>query len=93
MVNVLFVCLGNICRSPTAEGVFKALVQREGLSDHITVDSAGVGAWSVADLALRLEKDLKGGRPLRAEQIDDLGMAVEEVRDFIARMLANSPED
>ena len=55
--------------------------------------SAGVGAWSVADLAQRLEKDLKGGRPLRAEQIDDLGMAVEEVRDFVARMLANSPED
>lgn len=47
MVNVLFVCLGNICRSPTAEGVFKALVQREGLSDHITVDSAGVGAWHI----------------------------------------------
>jgi len=55
--------------------------------------SAGVGAWSVADLAQRLEKDLKGGRPLRAEQVDDLGMAVEEVRDFIARVLANSPED
>ncbi len=47
MVNVLFVCLGNICRSPTAEGVFKALVHREGLSDQVTVDSAGVGAWHI----------------------------------------------
>ncbi|MDA1090535.1 MAG: low molecular weight phosphotyrosine protein phosphatase [Proteobacteria bacterium] len=47
MVNVLFVCLGNICRSPTAEGVFRALVEREGLSDQVTVDSAGVGSWHI----------------------------------------------
>lgn len=49
MVKVLFVCLGNICRSPTAEGVFKALVFREGLSDQVTVDSAGVGSWHIGD--------------------------------------------
>ena len=51
--------------------------------------SAGVGAWGVSDLAGALEKDLKAGRPLAPERIEDLGMAVEEVRDFIARMLAN----
>ncbi|MGF1640410.1 MAG: low molecular weight protein-tyrosine-phosphatase [Rhodospirillales bacterium] len=45
MVNVLFVCLGNICRSPAAEGVFRALVEGEGLADRITVDSAGTAAW------------------------------------------------
>ncbi|GAA5317166.1 MAG: low molecular weight protein-tyrosine-phosphatase [Candidatus Pelagadaptatus aseana] len=44
-VNVLFVCLGNICRSPTAHGVFEMLVQRAGLSDAITTDSAGTAAW------------------------------------------------
>ena len=49
MVKVLFVCLGNICRSPTAEGVFTALVNREGLSDVVSVDSAGTGAWHVGD--------------------------------------------
>lgn len=54
--------------------------------------SAGVGAWSVSDLAGRLEKDLKAGRPLRSEQIEDLGMAVEEVRGFIAQLLAGSPD-
>ncbi len=51
--------------------------------------SGGVGAWGVSDLAAALEKDLKDGRPLTPERIEDLGMAVEEVRDFIARMLAN----
>lgn len=39
--NVLFVCTGNICRSPTAEGVFRTLVERERLSGRITIDSAG----------------------------------------------------
>ncbi len=47
MVKVLFVCLGNICRSPTAEGVFTALVAREGLADRVTVDSAGIGSWHI----------------------------------------------
>ena len=47
MVSVLFVCLGNICRSPTAEGVFRDLVEREGLAEHITIDSAGTAAYHV----------------------------------------------
>ena len=49
MIKVLFVCLGNICRSPTAEGVFRGLVERDGLSDQITVDSAGTGAYHVGE--------------------------------------------
>ena len=49
MVNVLFVCLGNICRSPTAEGVFRHLVENEGLADAVHVDSAGTGAWHIGD--------------------------------------------
>ncbi len=47
MVKVLFVCLGNICRSPTAHGVFDALVKREGLAGKVMVDSAGTAAWHV----------------------------------------------
>jgi len=47
MVSVLFVCLGNICRSPTAEGVFRDLVEREGLGDEIRIDSAGTHAYHV----------------------------------------------
>ena len=45
MVSVLFVCLGNICRSPTAHGVFQTLVTRDGLDNVIVVDSAGTGDW------------------------------------------------
>jgi len=46
-VRLLFVCLGNICRSPTAEGVMRALLRREGLQDSIGLDSAGTGSWHV----------------------------------------------
>jgi low molecular weight protein-tyrosine phosphatase len=44
---VLFVCLGNICRSPTAEAVFRAAVAREGLDGRVRADSAGMGDWHV----------------------------------------------
>lgn len=47
MVSVLFVCLGNICRSPTAEGVFRAVCEQHGLSGKIRIDSAGTAAWHV----------------------------------------------
>lgn len=47
MVNVLFVCMGNICRSPMAQGVFEDLLRREGLEDEVFVDSAGTGAWHI----------------------------------------------
>jgi protein-tyrosine phosphatase len=50
MIRVLFVCLGNICRSPMAEGVFGHLVSQSGLSDNISVDSAGTGSWHVGEL-------------------------------------------
>ena len=44
-MNVLFVCTGNICRSPTAEGVLRTLAEREGIEVHI--ESAGIGRWHV----------------------------------------------
>ena len=46
-VSVLFVCLGNICRSPTAHGVFQGMVNSAGLGDVIAVDSAGTGDWHI----------------------------------------------
>jgi protein-tyrosine phosphatase len=47
VTSILFVCLGNICRSPTAEGVMRSLVVQAGLEDSIELDSAGTGAWHV----------------------------------------------
>jgi protein-tyrosine phosphatase len=47
MVRVLFVCMGNICRSPLAQGVFEDKLRREGLEGEVSVDSAGTGAWHV----------------------------------------------
>ncbi len=49
MTRVLFVCLGNICRSPTAEGVMRALVREAGLQNRIELDSAGTGGWHVGE--------------------------------------------
>lgn len=45
--SVCFVCLGNICRSPTAEGIFCDLVKRQELSSQFQIDSAGTGGWHV----------------------------------------------
>ncbi|MGM0564753.1 MAG: low molecular weight protein-tyrosine-phosphatase [Pseudomonadota bacterium] len=47
MKRILFVCLGNICRSPTAHGVFRQLVTREGLVEHFEIESAGTGDWHI----------------------------------------------
>jgi protein-tyrosine phosphatase len=47
MVRVLFVCMGNICRSPLAQGVFENVARREGLEERVFVDSAGTGHWHV----------------------------------------------
>ena len=49
MIRVLFVCLGNICRSPSAEGVLRMLVAQAGLEHKIEVDSAGTGAWHIGE--------------------------------------------
>lgn len=47
VVRVLFVCLGNICRSPTAHGVFRAKVREQGLQQRVQIDSCGTGDWHI----------------------------------------------
>lgn len=77
-VSVLFVCLGNICRSPSAHGVFGAQVQRAGLSDKIHIDSAGTGSWHIGNppdprtlaAAARRGYDLSSLRARRVERQD-----------------------
>lgn len=46
-VNILFVCLGNVCRSPMAEGLLRHMVRQAGLRKHFIIDSAGLGSWHV----------------------------------------------
>lgn len=78
MVRVLFVCLGNICRSPTAEGVFRALVESEGLAGQIEIDSAGTHAYHIGEgpdprsqeAAARRGIDLSSLRGRRATVVD-----------------------
>lgn len=50
LFSILFVCLGNICRSPAAEGIMKHQLGLNGLADKVFVDSAGIGNWHVGDL-------------------------------------------
>jgi len=47
--GVLFICLGNICRSPLAEGVFRFLAEESGVSERFRIESAGTGAWHVGE--------------------------------------------
>ena len=48
--SVLFVCLGNICRSPAAQAVMQHMVDERGLTDRFYIDSAGIGGWHIGDL-------------------------------------------
>ncbi|KQV20465.1 protein tyrosine phosphatase [Rhizobium sp. Root1203] len=48
-ISILFVCMGNICRSPLADGIFSQLVAEVGIADRFTIDSAGTGGWHQGD--------------------------------------------
>jgi protein-tyrosine phosphatase len=49
MIRVLFVCMGNICRSPMAHAVFRHMVRDAGLEGQVAVDSAGIGGWHTGE--------------------------------------------
>lgn len=79
---MLFVCLGNICRSPTAHGVFETMVRQAGLEDRIQVDSSGTGDWHVGKAPdARAVAEAKGRgydlSHLRARQV-----TVEDFHEF-----------
>ena len=72
-ISVLFVCLGNICRSPAAEAIFISLLKKKGLTDSFIVDSAGTGSWHIgkkADSRMRFAAERRDINILsRAHQI------------------------
>jgi len=92
--RVLFVCLGNICRSPAAEGVFLHLLAQQGLQERFVVDSAGTGGWHVgqpADRRMRAAAERRGIHlPSRARQLN-----AEDLRrfDLILTMDASTTAD
>jgi len=72
--KLLFVCLGNICRSPAAEGVFLHLIEQRKLTDQFLIDSAGTGGWHVgnpADRRMQAAAKRRGiDLPSRARQLE-----------------------
>ncbi len=97
-MRILFVCMGNICRSPTAEGVMRGLVRDAGLEGRVELDSAGTGGWHAGDppdarataAARARGVDLDGAaRAVTAEDFEHfdllLAMDRENERDLLAR--------
>lgn len=102
-MRVLFVCLGNICRSPTAEGVFRRLLDERGLAHRVEVDSCGIGDWHIGkapdprtrEAAARRGIDLS---TLRARQLADGDFTAYDYllamdHDNLAAMQARAPVD
>lgn len=101
MSKILFVCLGNICRSPTAEGVFRRLVAEAGMDVHIEIDSAGTAAWHIGKspdqralaAAARRGYDLSGlrGRQVRAADFAHYDYVLAMDRENLADLESRCP--
>ncbi len=100
-IAVLFVCTGNICRSPSAEGVARQRLAEAGLGARVTVDSAGLGGWHVGeppdpravDSARRRGYDLSAQRARRfgPADFDDFALIVGMDRGHVAQLRARRP--
>jgi len=99
-VKILFVCLGNICRSPTAEAVFRTIAAREAPELALTIDSAGTGGYHIGaapdersqEAARRRHYDMSQLRARRVESLDferfDLILAMDRSNWSHLRQLA-----
>ena len=101
-MRLLFVCMGNICRSPTAEGVMRHLLREQGLEDEIQIDSAGTGGWHVGappderatEAARRRGIALDGAaRQVRPSDFEDYDLLLAADRENVRHLRAIAPDD
>jgi len=81
-IRVLFVCMGNICRSPTAEGVFRNLIETHGLSELLETDSAGTHAYHIGEPPDRRAQETALNRGLDISDLRARGVDQEDFEDF-----------
>lgn len=102
-IKVLFICMGNICRSPTAHGVFRALVQQRNLHGSIEIDSAGTHAYHVGEPPDRRAQstatqrgidlsDLRA-RPVSSKDFETYDYILAMDEDNYATLMTQCPED
>jgi low molecular weight protein-tyrosine phosphatase len=94
-IKVLFVCMGNICRSPTAQGVFEMLVAEAALAEHIQVDSAGTHAYHIGEPpdARATEAALRRGVNLSSQKARRVMPADFVEFDYVLAMDRSNYED
>ena len=103
-VKILFVCLGNICRSPAAEGVFKHMLRQRGITGRFEIDSAGTysgHAGELPDPRMRSHAARRGyllehrSRPVRPDDFEkfDLILGMDDYNIDTLRSMADSPEE
>lgn len=101
-MKILFVCMGNICRSPMAEGIFSNLVLQEKVSEQFFIDSAGTGAWHEGDppdsraIAKMAQKGIdissQLSRPLNEIDFKDFDFIFAMDHDNLKKTRARAPE-
>ena len=101
-MRILFVCMGNICRSPTAEGVMRRLLEDAGLTDRVEIESAGTGGWHAGEppdrratlAASRRGVTLEGAaRQIRASDFRDFDLVIALDRANLGELLAVAPDE
>lgn len=99
-IRILFVCLGNICRSPAAQGVMQALIDERAIADRFELDSAGLyggHAGELPDMRMRTHAFQRGyrlthrSRPVKAADFDDFDLIVGMDDSNISRLKAFAP--
>ena len=101
--SVLFVCLGNICRSPLAEGIFRHQIEAADLTHDVLVDSAGTGGWHEGDLPDRrsiavaakhgIDLSVQRARQIRARDFESFSLIIGMDKSNIQNLLRIAPSE